>query len=135
MNEIAAPTESALVSCGDDTLTVTGVRVHAYHGVFEQERRVGQPFIIDVTLWLAVADAANSDDLAQTVHYGELSQQIYDAVANEPVDLIETLAERVARVCLAYRRVHKAQVTVHKPEAPIEVPFDDVSVTITRKRR
>ena len=78
--------------------------------------------------------AAGSDDLSATVHYGELAERLHDAVAGDPVDLIETLAQRLADVCLAEQPVSWVEVTVHKPQAPIRVAFDDVSLTIHRSR-
>ncbi|UFS59072.1 dihydroneopterin aldolase [Subtercola endophyticus] len=117
-----------------DSLTLTGLLVQANHGVFDFERRDGQPFVVDLTVWLDTVGAAADDDLAQTLHYGELAVEVNEAVAGEPVDLIETLAERVAQVVLAHDVAQKVRVTVHKPEAPIGVPFTDVSITITRSR-
>src|SRR5690606_38038260 len=117
-----------------DQLTLTGLRARAFHGVLEEERRVGQVFLIDVVAHLPLAEASASDDLDDTVHYGVLAEEVVAAVESEPVDLIETVAERVAAVVLAHRRVVFTTVTVHKPSAPIAVPFADVSVTIHRGR-
>ena len=117
-----------------DRITLTGVRVRAHHGVFDFEREQGQEFVIDVAVAVDLAGAASGDDLARTVHYGELAEAVADAVRRDPVDLIETVAERVAAVALAYPAVEEVEVTVHKPEAPIRVPFADVSVTIVRGR-
>ena len=117
-----------------DTITLTGLRASAFHGVFENERRDGQVFVIDVVVHLDFAAAAASDDLELTVHYGELAEDVVAAVERDPVDLIETVAERIAQVVLAHRAAQLVTVTVHKPSAPITVPFDDVAVTITRGR-
>lgn len=117
-----------------DRITLTGLRANAFHGVFEHERVNGQLFVVDVVVHLSLADAGGSDDLARTIHYGELAQAIVAAVERDPVDLIETVAERVAAIVLTQPRADLVQVTVHKPNAPISVPFDDVSVTITRGR-
>lgn len=117
-----------------DSITITGLRVEANHGVFEHERRDGQEFVIDVTVWLDSAPAASTDDLARTVHYGELAVSVADAVRRDPVDLIETLADRIAGVALAHPAVLRTRVTVHKPHAPIPERFDDVSITIARDR-
>ena len=117
-----------------DHITLTGLRASAFHGVLEHERRTGQVFIIDVTIWLDLEAAAASDDLDLTVHYGELAEEVVAAVETEPVDLIETVAERVAGVALAHPPVTRVIVTVHKPSAPITVPFADVAVTIERQR-
>ena len=117
-----------------DRITLTGLRAFAHHGVFEHERAEGQDFVIDVTVHLELDDAAGSDDLDQTVHYGVLAERVVAAVERDPVDLIETVAERVAAVALAYPAVDEVEVTVHKPEAPIAVPFADVAVTVVRGR-
>jgi dihydroneopterin aldolase len=117
-----------------DHITLAGLRVHAHHGVFDFEREAGQEFVTDVTAWLDFTAAASGDELAATVHYGELAVAVVDAVKRDPVDLIETLAERIASVVLGFSAVQRTRVTVHKPNAPIEVPFDDVSVTIERGR-
>lgn len=117
-----------------DEIRLTGLRASANHGVLEHERRDGQVFILDVTVRLPLASAAATDDLERTVHYGELAEQIVAAVESDPVDLIETVAERVAGVALSFAAAREVVVTVHKPQAPITVPFDDVSVTILRRR-
>ncbi|KQQ93933.1 hypothetical protein ASF62_07075 [Leifsonia sp. Leaf325] len=117
-----------------DSISITGLRIDAHHGVFEHERRDGQEFVIDATVWLDFAGAAADDELAQTIHYGELAVEIAEAVRRDPVDLIETLAERIAATVLAHPAAHEVRVTVHKPQAPIPERFDDVSVSITRGR-
>ncbi|MDG6100713.1 dihydroneopterin aldolase [Dactylosporangium aurantiacum] len=117
-----------------DRITLTGLRVRGNHGVFDFERRDGQDFVIDVVLELDLAPAAASDDVTDTVHYGELAGSLAEVVAGEPVNLIETLAHRLAGVCLADPRVRAATVTVHKPQAPIPHEFADVAVTIRRQR-
>ncbi|AUG30826.1 dihydroneopterin aldolase [Microbacterium hominis] len=117
-----------------DRITLTGVRATGYHGVYEHERREGQVFIADVVLELSLADAARSDDVADTVHYGELADQVAAVLAGDPADLLETVAQRVADRALGYARVDAVEVTIHKPQAPIAVPFDDVSVSIRRVR-
>ena len=115
-----------------DAIRLTGLRVRGFHGVLPEERRDGQDFVVDVALRLDLRAAAASDDVADTVHYGELAERLAAVVAGDPVDLIETLAERLAAVCLEDRRVIRAEVTVHKPQAPIPLPFGDVSVTVVR---
>lgn len=117
-----------------DRILLTGLRVHGYHGVYPEERRTGQDFAVDVRLELDLAAAARSDDVADTVHYGELAEQLASVVAGDPVDLIETLADRLAEVCLSDARVDAVEVTVHKPGAPIPLAFTDVAVTIRRTR-
>ena len=103
-------------------------------GVFDFERREGQTFVVDLVLGLDISPAAASDDLRDTVDYGSLVAAVKAAVEKDPVDLIETLAERIADVCLLDARVEWARVTVHKPDAPIEATFADVALTITRTR-
>lgn len=117
-----------------DEIRLTGLRATGHHGVFDHERRDGQPFVVDLTVRLPLAPAAEGDDLARTVHYGELAEAVVAAIERDPVDLIETLAERIADVALSFPAAREVIVTVHKPSAPITVPFDDVSVTIHRAR-
>ena len=116
----------------EDRIALTGLRVRGHHGVLPEERRDGQDFLVDVVLRLDLRAAAASDDVADTVHYGELAERLASVVSGEPVDLIETLAERLAAVCLEDDRVEQAEVTVHKPSAPIPLSFQDVSVTVVR---
>ena len=115
-----------------DEITLTGLRVFGRHGVYEQERRDGQQFVVDTTLYVSTAAAAASDDVAETVHYGEVAARIAQIVGGEPVNLLETLAQRIADAMLAYDGVRMVAVTVHKPGAPIDLEFADVSVTIRR---
>ncbi|MCY7364931.1 MAG: dihydroneopterin aldolase [Frankiaceae bacterium] len=115
-----------------DRITLKGLRVRGFHGVLPEERCDGQEFVVDVVLALDLAPAAATDNVADTVHYGELAERLAAVVAGEPVDLVETLADRLATVCLSYDRVQRAEVTVHKPSAPIPLSFDDVSVTLVR---
>jgi dihydroneopterin aldolase len=117
-----------------DRITLTGLRVRGRHGVLASERVRGQDFVVDAELELDLGPAAASDDVADTVHYGELAGQLAAVVAGEPVDLIETLADRLVAVCLADPRVAAATVTVHKPQAPIPHDFADVAVTVRRSR-
>ena len=118
-----------------DRLAVRGLAVHGHHGVFEFERREGQAFVVDLVLGVDTGPAAQSDDLQDTVDYGTLVEEVRSAVANDPVDLIETLAQRIADVCLRHTRVEAVEVTVHKPHAPIQVTFQDVALTINRSRQ
>lgn len=110
---------------------ITGLRVRGNHGVLESERRDGQVFVVDVALDVPVP---GSDDLADTVDYATLSERLAAVVAGDPVDLIETLAARLADVCLSDERVASAEVTVHKPEVPLRVDVAEVSVTLTKAR-
>lgn len=117
-----------------DRIELVGLRVHGHHGVLADERREGQLFVVDVGLDVDTAPAAASDDLADTVDYADLAGRLAAVVSGEPVALIETLAQRLADVCLVDPRVSAAEVTVHKPEAPVGVPCDDVVVRINRRR-
>ena len=117
-----------------DRIAVRGLRAYGHHGVYAFERRQGQTFSCDAVLDVDTRPAAETDDLQRTVNYAELSQRLHGVLAGEPVDLLETLAQRLADVCLAYDRVEAVEITVHKPEADLGVPFDDVVVTIRRER-
>ena len=128
----AVPQQTAAIP--RDRITLTGLEVFAHHGVFDFERERGQRFFIDAELAVDLLPAAAGDDLASTVHYGVLAEEIVAAVAADPVDLIETVAERVAAVALRSPAVAEARITVHKPDAPITAPFADVSVTVVRGR-
>lgn len=117
-----------------DRVGLHGLKVRGNHGVFQHERENGQVFVIDLVMGLDTSSAAAGDDLDRTVHYGVVAEEVAAVVAGEPVDLIETLAQRIADTCLGHEAVQEVEVTVHKPEAPIRVPFDDVTVTIIRRR-
>ncbi|GHE37419.1 dihydroneopterin aldolase [Streptomyces longispororuber] len=117
-----------------DRVALRGLKARGHHGVFPREREEGQTFLVDLVLGLDTRAAAADDDLAKTVHYGIVAEEVVAVVEGEPVNLIETLAERIARACLKHDGVLEVEVTVHKPDAPITVPFDDVTVTITRSR-
>jgi dihydroneopterin aldolase len=118
----------------NDTITIRGIRGIGHHGVFDHERADGQEFVVDVTLTLDTSVAAGSDTLSDTVDYGRVANDVHELITGEPVDLIETLAERIAAACLSRPAVSAVEVTVHKPQAPIAVPFDDVEVCIRRER-
>lgn len=117
-------------------IKLTGLRVFAHHGVFDFERQNGQDFYIDASVWIDGDKAAYNDDLSKTVHYGDLAKAIVDNVKQNPVDLIETLAQRLLDLALNFGGgiVTRAQITVHKPDAPILYEFQDVSVTVEGTR-
>lgn len=115
-----------------DRITLTGLTATGFHGVFPEERREGQPFVVDVVLELDVD--TQSDDLATTVNYAEIADEVAAVITGEPRNLIETVAGEVADRCLAHGRVGSVTVTVHKPRAPLSQTFADVSVTISRSR-
>ena len=117
-----------------DQIRLTGITALGYHGVFEHERREGQTFVADVVVHLDTRRAAARDDLAHTLDYGALAEQVAAVLSGDPVDLIETVAERIAATVLASGIVQAVDVAVHKPHAPIQVPFGDVVVAIHRDR-
>ena len=115
-------------------ITLTGLRARGRHGVYDFEREQGQDFVVDVRLDLDLSRAAATDDVADTVHYGELAGSLVEVLTGEPVNLIETLADRLVTACLADPRVTAATITVHKPQAPIPLEFADVAVVLRRSR-
>ena len=124
------------MSCPDglDRIDLTGIGGWGFHGVHDDERENGQRFVVDVSLGLDLSIAAATDDLGLTVDYGDLAEGVHEVIAAEPLQLIESVAQRVMDLCLGYPPVLWASVTVHKPMAPIQVPFADVSVTIERRK-
>jgi len=117
-----------------DRIALTGLRVFGRHGVLSHERRNGQEFVVDITIWMDLDRAAATDDLADTVDYGALATRAAEAVGGEPCDLIETVAARIADDVMRDERAHAVEVTVHKPSAPIPLAFADVAVTAHRSR-
>jgi len=117
-----------------DRICIAGLRVRGNHGVLDHERATGQDFVIDAVLWLDTAPAAATDDLALTADYSRVADRLAAIVAGPPVALIETLASRLADACLSDPVVCEAEVTVHKPQAPIDLELSDISVTIRRSR-
>ena len=115
-----------------DRITLTGLTVFGRHGVFAHEKRDGQDFVVDLTVWLDLNAAAANDDLTRTVHYGELAQLAADIIGGPSRDLIEAVAGEIANAVLAGFPVTSVEVTLHKPAAPIPLRFADVSVTVTR---
>jgi 7,8-dihydroneopterin aldolase/epimerase/oxygenase len=119
---------------GTDRITLSGLRGRGLHGVYPRERVEGQTFVVDAVLEVDTRDAAEGDDLGRTADYGAIAEKLVAVIEGEPVNLIETLAARLAGICLSDPAVLAAEITVHKPDAPISVPFEDVSVTIRRQR-
>lgn len=117
-----------------DLVTLTGLRQRGFHGVLPAERRDGQDFVIDAVIETDTAPAAATDDLARTVDYAALAQRLAAVVGGDAVDLIETVAQRLADAALLDPAVEAVTITVHKPQAPVGLPFADVSVTIRRVR-
>lgn len=118
-----------------DRIELRGLKVRGRHGVFEHERRNGQDFVVDITVWIDLARAAASDELADTYDYGMLAQLAADIVGGPPRNLIETVGAEIADEVIKDERVHAVEVTVHKPHAPISQGFDDVAVVTRRSRR
>lgn len=117
-----------------DRIVLRGLRAAGRHGVLASERAAGQEFGLDLELEVDTRPAAASDALADTVDYGAVAQRAVAVLGGEPVDLLETLAARVAGTVLADDGVAAVTVTVHKPQAPLTVPFDDVAVVVRRTR-
>jgi dihydroneopterin aldolase len=117
-----------------DRIELRGIQAYGFHGVLAHERRDGQPFVVDVVARTNLAAAGASDALTDTVDYGVLARDVVAAVERDPVDLIETVAVRIADLVLADARIHEVEVTVHKPEAPVTVPVADVAVVVVRSR-
>ena len=118
-----------------DKMRIDGIESMGYHGLYESERENGQPFIVDVELELDLSKAGKSDDLNDSIDYNDVATLIHNEIVGPPITLIEALAENISRKILAaYPSVEKTKVTVHKPRAPISVPFGDVSITIKRER-
>lgn len=117
-----------------DRIELRGLRARGHHGNLAAERELGQVFVVDVALALDTRPAAAGDDLSRTVDYGSLAGRLVAVVEGDPVNLIETLAERLAAVCLEDQKVNEVEVTVHKPSAPVPHPFTDVAVKIQRSR-
>ncbi|MGH3799806.1 MAG: dihydroneopterin aldolase [Pseudonocardiaceae bacterium] len=117
-----------------DRITLTGLRVHGRHGVHEHELVQGQEFVVDATVWLDLGPAAATDQLSATLDYDTLAQRVARIVGGDPCNLIETVAARIATDVLTDQRVQTVEVTVHKPAAPLPLPFVDVAVTTRRSR-
>ncbi|MBE1514815.1 2-amino-4-hydroxy-6-hydroxymethyldihydropteridine diphosphokinase [Nesterenkonia halotolerans] len=118
-----------------DTIRLTGLTATGHHGVFDFEKREGQPFRVDAELTLDFRAAGRSDELQDTVSYVEIAELIEAAITGEPFDLIEALADHLAREILrSDARLLAAEITVHKPQAPLPQSFQDVSVTARRTR-
>jgi 7,8-dihydroneopterin aldolase/epimerase/oxygenase len=118
-----------------DRIELRGLTVRGRHGVFEHERADGQDFVVDIIVWIDLADAAASDDLTDTYDYGVLAERAAAIIAGPARNLIETVAAEIAEDVMKDLRVHAVEVTVHKPQAPISQTFGDVAVAARRSRR
>ena len=118
-----------------DRIVLSGVSGTGFHGVFDHEKRDGQIFVVDVAIDADLAAAGRSDDLSRTVNYGEIGAVVLERIEGEPFELIERLASVIAQDVLAgHRLVDEVTVTVHKLQAPVGVPFADVTVSVARRR-
>jgi len=117
-----------------DHIVLQGISARGFHGVLDFEKTDGQDFVVDVTLEVDLRRAGRSDLLAHTVSYAEVAADVVDLIAGPSLDLIESLAEQIAATALRRPLVQSVEVTVHKPQAPVGVPFGDVRVTIERSR-
>jgi dihydroneopterin aldolase len=118
-----------------DRIELRGLKVRGQHGVFDHERANGQDFVVDITVWMDLVDAAASDQLADTYDYSALALLAADVVAGPARNLIETVAAQIADQVMDDERVHAVEVMVHKPQAPIPQQFADVAVVVRRSRR
>lgn len=119
---------------GHDVITISGISATGFHGVFEHERREGQTFVVDVKVATSFRVSAASDDVSDTLDYGLMSQAVVEEIQGGPYNLIEKLASVIVDRLMRDFTPLAVQVTVHKPEAPIPVPFGDVAVTMSRSR-
>jgi 7,8-dihydroneopterin aldolase/epimerase/oxygenase len=118
-----------------DRIELRGLTIRGRHGIFEHERAEGQDFVVDIIVWIDLADAAASDDLTDTYDYGVLADRAAAIIAGPARNLIETVAAEIAEDVMKDRRVHAVEVAVHKPQAPISQTFGDVAVVARRSRR
>ena len=116
-----------------DVIRIEGIEAFGYHGVFPQEKREGQPFLVDVDIETSFDEAIAHDDVAYTVDYGVVAERVAEIIQGEPADLIETVCDRIVTMVLSLERVKATRVTIHKPQAPISVPFAGVSVSRRRE--
>lgn len=117
-----------------DQIEIRGLRVFAHHGVLPHEKRDGQTFVIDLTVSVDLSGPAKSDDLTQTIHYGELAEQVAAEAASTRFDLIERLAGHLLDLVMADHRVEESQIRIAKPDAPIDAEVDEVAVVLRRTR-
>jgi len=118
-----------------DQIVLTGIHGFGYHGLFEQERKDGQDFFVDLTLAVDLKAASQSDAIADTVNYAEITDLVVEEITSNPVNLIEKLAARIAeRVLNQHLKVQSVTVTVHKPQAPVAAQIKDIAVVVTRPR-
>lgn len=118
-----------------DQIILTGIHGFGYHGLFEAERLNGQDFYVDLTLQLDLKSAAKSDAINDTVNYAEITKLTHHEITTNPVNLIEKLAYRIAeRILEGHLKVESVTVTVHKPQAPVGIKVQDISVVVKKSR-
>jgi len=117
-----------------DRIVLQGISARGFHGVLDFEKADGQDFVVDVTLEVDLRGAGRSDLLEHTVNYAEVAADIVALITGPSLNLIETLADQIAAASLRRPLVQAVEVTVHKPQAPVGVPFGDVQVTVRRHR-
>ncbi len=118
-----------------DKIAIDGIKAHGRHGVFSEEHKLGQPFIVDISLFLDLTMAGKSDDLADSVNYAEIYYMVLDEIQHKSYKLIEKLAYSIICRCLAFdKRIEKIHVTVKKPQAPLFGEFDVAKVEMERMR-
>lgn len=115
-----------------DEIAITGIRGFGYHGLFEDEKKKGQEFIVDIKLIKDLSLAGTSDQIDATIDYGKVAVRVKELIENDSFNLIERLAEVIAEQIRSEFSVSSVEVTVHKPHAPVDIDFDDISVTIKR---
>ena len=116
-------------------IEIKGIKGYGYHGLFANEREIGQEFFVDVLADLDLTSAAASDDLEDSVDYGAIAKLVHSEIIGEPCNLIEKLAGRIGQKLIAeFNKLDSVIVTVHKPSAPLGVEAEDVSVTISTWR-
>jgi dihydroneopterin aldolase len=118
-----------------DQITITGIHGYGHHGLFENERSNGQDFYVDLILNLDLSQAAQSDAIEDTVNYAEITELTHHEITTDPVNLIEKLAYRIAeRILSSHPKVKAITVTVHKPQAPVGLKVQDISVVVNKTR-
>jgi 7,8-dihydroneopterin aldolase/epimerase/oxygenase len=118
----------------NDRIDIKGIEVYAKHGVLDSEQEMAQVFKVDVSVFSDLSVPGDSDDLADTLDYSALALEVREVVGAVSHKLIEKVADEVAGAVLAHPGVARVMVTIHKPDAPIDLVFEDVSVTIDRSR-
>lgn len=115
--------------------SIKGIALHGRHGALEAERSLGQKFALDLDITADIGDAATSDRLEETLHYGQVIKAAVGAFNAKPLNLIEAAAGAVGDTLLAqFPKISAVRVTVHKPSAPIAAIIDDLAVTVERRR-